>query len=88
LTTPLARLVGAAVATVALVGAAAWGCAAQSNAPVREHDWQHQEPDGGWQGYRPSPRAYDVDPLRAALGPTVPYMPTTSPVNPSSTTLH
>jgi hypothetical protein len=77
----LARVVAAAVATLTLVGAAAWGCATESNSPVREHDWQHREPDGGWQNFEPRP--YDVDPARSALGPTVPYMPTTVPLDPA-----
>ena len=87
MTSRLARVVGTLVAILALAAAAAWGCASQSNAPVAEHDWQHHEPDGGWQTYRPDPRRYDVDPVESLLGQTMPHMPTAAPVNPASPTI-
>lgn len=78
------------VATLAVVGMSAWGCASQTNVPVREHDWQHHEPDGGWASYVPSPSEHEPAPMRAAAGPTVPTIPTmpTTPVNPTPTTFH
>jgi hypothetical protein len=82
----LPLVAAALVATLAVV--VAWGCASQSNVPLREHDWQHHEPDGGWASYVPSPSEYEADPMRAAAGPTIPTMPTTTPVNPSPTTFH
>jgi hypothetical protein len=82
----VARSLTAAVTTLTLVGVAAWGCASQGNAPAPEHDWRHYEPDGGWQTFEP--RQYDVDPLKSALGPTVPFMPTTAPVNAAAPTIH
>jgi hypothetical protein len=87
LKTSVARAGAGVVATLALVGLAAWGCASETNAPIPLHP-ERSEPDGGWQNYRPEARRFEVDPMQSAMGPTVPCMPTTSPVNPASTTLH
>ncbi len=83
----VARALAVVAVTLTLAGAAAWGCASETNAPVPQHA-ERSEPDGGWQNYRPESRRYDVDPMQSALGPVVPFMPTTAPVNPAMTTLH
>ncbi len=52
------------LATGAVV--ATWGCASHPTA-VREHDWQHYEPDGGWQAQQPPRQEYDPSAAKSAL---------------------
>jgi hypothetical protein len=68
------------VATGAVV--ATWGCASQPTA-VREHDWQHYEPDGGWQAKAPPRSDDDPNPAKAALG-----QPELQPAGLGGTSLH
>jgi hypothetical protein len=84
----LGRAVVGALVALAAAGVLAWGCATEGRPGDPPHEWRRYEPDGGWPSYRPEPRTSDVDPTRAALGPTVPFMPSTAPVNPAMPGLH
>jgi hypothetical protein len=68
------------IATGAVV--ATGGCASHPTA-VREHDWQHYEPDGGWQAKGPARPEYDPDPAKAVLG-----QPSLQPAGLGGTSVH
>jgi hypothetical protein len=86
--------VGAALAglvVVAMVASAAspWGCATSETKPrpTSPQGARNDEPDGGWQNYRPPRRDYEPDPNRssaqdpisAPIVPVTPGSPTVSP---------
>ena len=60
-------------------GVATWGCIVASapatgravglqvDEPNRDHDWQHYEPDGGWQAFRPAGQHVDYGPNPAQV---------------------
>ena len=67
-----------AAALLACGWLAAGGCAAQGSVAIREHDWKHYEPDGGWQTFVPTHGEYEPGTMQAASGPTA-----TSPISAS-----
>ena len=75
--------VGAALVLGVCGSLAAGGCASQGASAIREHDWKHYEPDGGWQAFVPTHAEYEPGTMQAASGQTSP-----SPVSASWLEVH
>jgi hypothetical protein len=64
-------LVGAALGLGVCASLASGGCASR-NVAIREHDWKHYEPDGGWKAFVPTHAEYEPGTMQAAAGQTSP----------------